>query len=90
MANGNTSAANIKDQLNRASPANADAALGSLVYDLANAVNALRADLSALRTKYNAVLAKLDADEGVTDTNYAATQAMSAVTASAVTLPEAR
>jgi histidinol phosphatase-like enzyme len=31
---------------------------------------------NALAAKFNAVLAKLDADAGVTDTNYAATQAV--------------
>lgn len=30
-------------------------------------------DLTELRTQFNALLAKLDADGGVTDTNYAAT-----------------
>jgi hypothetical protein len=34
--------------------------------------NLLRAELDNLRTQYAVVLAKLDADAGVTDTNYAA------------------
>lgn len=38
----------------------------------------LRAELDDLRTKYAAALAKLDADAGVTDTNYAATCAPAA------------
>lgn len=33
----------------------------------------LRAELDDVRTKYAALLAKLDADAGVTDINYAAT-----------------
>lgn len=48
-------------------PANKQAALGDVVADLIAANN-------ALATKFNAVLAKLDADAGVTDTNYAALQ----------------
>lgn len=35
--------------------------------------NLLRQELDEVRANYNAVLAKLDADVGVTDTNYAAT-----------------
>lgn len=38
-------------------------------------VEILRAGLAALAAKFNAVLAKLDADAGVTDTNYTSTQA---------------
>ncbi len=40
--------------------------------------NFLRAELNDLRTKYAALLAKLDADAGVTDTNYAALGALTA------------
>ncbi|MGE0383417.1 MAG: hypothetical protein AB7N65_14205 [Vicinamibacterales bacterium] len=36
-------------------------------------LNAVLADLTALRTAVTAITAKLDADAGVTDTNYAAT-----------------
>jgi hypothetical protein len=79
------SAAVKQDQLNRAMPAARDAALGDVVADLIATANALRADLTEMRTRINAVLAKLDADAGVTDTNYAATQAMPALTAAAVT-----
>lgn len=47
-----------------------------------NKINAaLDTDLIEVKTKFNAVLAKLDADAGVTDTNYAATQAVSVLTA---------
>lgn len=35
--------------------------------------------LDDLITKHNALLAKLDADAGVTDTNYAATQSVAAI-----------
>ena len=38
----------------------------------------LRAELDDIRTKYAAVLAKLDADVGVTDTNYVVTAALAA------------
>lgn len=40
--------------------------------------NALRAELDDVRTKYAALLAKLDADAGVTDVNYAATAGLAA------------
>lgn len=43
-------------------------------------LDALRAELNDIRTKYAAVLAKLDADVGVTDTNYAATAALATST----------
>lgn len=56
----------------------------TVVDDLKTLANANLADLTALRTKYNAVLTKLDADGGVSDTNYNATQAMSAVTGTSV------
>lgn len=48
-----------KDALNRAMPANARVQLGDVVDDLI--------------TKHNALLAKLDADVGVTGTDYIAT-----------------
>lgn len=38
----------------------------------------LRAELDDVRTKYAALLAKLDADAGVTDANYAATAGLAA------------
>lgn len=46
-------------------------------------VAALVVDVGAHRTAYNATLAKLDADAGVTDTNYAATNPAAALTAAA-------
>ena len=48
-----------KDALNRAMPANARVQLGDVVNDLI--------------TQHNALLAKLDADVGVTGTDYVAT-----------------
>lgn len=48
-------------------------------------INLLRTELADLRTKFVAVLAKLDADAGVTDTNYAATQTPAAMTSAAIT-----
>lgn len=36
-------------------------------------MNALRDDLTVLKAAYDATLAKLDADAGITDTDYAAT-----------------
>jgi hypothetical protein len=69
----------IRRDLNRSNRAAANAVLGNVVYDLINAVNALTADVAALRTK-------LDADAGVTDTTYVSLGALPAV----VKLPEAR
>lgn len=77
MARGK-SAAQIESQLNRALPANADAAMGSVLYDLLKAHNALTATVAALATKLNA-------DAGVTDTNYAGPAA-----STTVKMPEAR
>lgn len=51
--------------LNGAMPANKQAMLGDIIADLIAANN-------ALATKLNGVVAKLDADAGVTDTNYTA------------------
>lgn len=59
-------ARDLQDELNRAMPANANAKLGDLLKDLITAVN-------ANTTAIKAVAAKLDADAGVTDTNYAST-----------------
>lgn len=53
---------NLQDELNRMAPAAAHAKLGDIVNDLI--------------TKHNAVCAKLDADAGVTDTNYTALHAV--------------
>ena len=59
MAKGQTNAAIIADELDRSMPAAARAALGNVLRDLV--------------AKHNALLAKLDADAGVTDTNFTAT-----------------
>jgi len=48
------------------------ASLNKIVDD----VEVLRAGLNTLATNFNATLTKLDADAGVTDTNYNATQAV--------------
>lgn len=45
----------------------------------------LRAELDNIRTKYAAVLAKLDADAGVTDTNYTSLHSLSAAQFNATT-----
>lgn len=49
---------NLVDELNRCMPAAAHSKLGSL--------------LEEIITKHNALVAKLDADAGVTDTNFGA------------------
>jgi len=46
---------------------------------LALALRDVADDLTALRTKFVATLTKLDADGGVTDTNYVATQSPAAL-----------
>ena len=71
---------NHKARLNNMTPAAQRAALGDVVYDLINAFNDLRA-------KHVLLTAKLDADAGVTDTNYTALTNPSVV---AVVLPENR
>ena len=55
MANINV-AGSVKDELNRMAPAAADAKLGNVLTDII--------------ANFNALLAKLDADAGVTDTTY--------------------
>ena len=57
---------NVIDELNRGSRAAARVKMGSLLNDLIFSNNALRLALVAL-------LAKLDADAGVTDVNYTST-----------------
>lgn len=61
MANINA-AGTVQSELNRSNPAAADAKLGDVLADLI--------------AKHNALLAKLDQDAGVTDTNYTATLAV--------------
>lgn len=48
--------------------------------EVPSAVTKIAADLAAIRTAYAGALAKLDADAGVTDTNYASTAAIAALT----------
>jgi len=57
------STGSVQNELNRASPAAADAKLGDVLADLLARVNVLTSAL-------NIVTAKLDLDAGVTDTNY--------------------
>lgn len=56
----------------------------TVVDELKTDYTALLADITAHRTSYNALLAKLDADGGVTDTNYVATVPFAALTATAI------
>jgi hypothetical protein len=65
---------NKQDILNRSMPAAYKVKLGSTLDEVIAAYN-------SLVTKYNATLAKLDADAGVTDTNYSA---LGAVTSAAL------
>lgn len=46
--------------------------------ELTRELDLLRAELDNLRAEYATLLAKLDADAGVTDTNYAATCGLAA------------
>ena len=46
---------------------------------LADALRDIADDLAALRVAHNAVVTKLDADAGVTDTNYAALHTVAAM-----------
>ena len=64
----NPSPFTVQQKLNKSTPAAAEAALGDILNDLITAVNALQTD-------YNTLVTKLNADAGVTDTNYATTTA---------------
>jgi hypothetical protein len=59
--------------------------LATQIRDLIDDVTGLRTAYAALRTQYTALLVKLDADGGVTDTNYAATLPISALATQACT-----
>lgn len=59
MAKGQTNADVIEDELNRSMPAAARAALGTTLRELV--------------AQFNALLEKIDADEGAQDTDYAST-----------------
>lgn len=80
----------IKARLNKMSPTARDAFLGDLLYDMIASLNTLINDTQALRNRFNATNAKLDADVGVNDTNYAALNNAGGVSAATITLPEAR
>lgn len=56
----------------------------TLTTELNTDADAVFADLTALRAAVVAITAKLDADAGVTDTNYAATCNPAALTATAI------
>lgn len=56
---------------------------GSALRNLIIEHNKLVDDLETLRAKYAAALAKLDADAGVTDTDYVSTQTVLAATLTA-------
>lgn len=56
----------------------------TLLDELKTDYTALLADVASIRSAYNATLAKLDADGGVTDTDYAATNPAPAATATAI------
>lgn len=78
MANINV-ATTVQDELNRSMPAAKYARLGDLLVHLID-------NLNAYRTANALLLAKLDLDAGVTDTNYAATVApLSTITGAAIT-----
>jgi hypothetical protein len=54
------------------------------VDEIIAAYNKLQADYAALRTKFVAVLAKLDLDAGVTDVNYASLHTPAAATSAQI------
>lgn len=64
------------------------AALQNLANDLKAKYNAQVALVNELKADFNALLAKLDADAGVTDTNYAATRSVAAQNAAATAVAD--
>ena len=58
--------------LNRTSPAAGMADLGGKLDALITLINEMRTDINVMNNAFDGLLAKLDADGGVTDTNYAA------------------
>lgn len=62
-----------QDMLNKTTPGTAKAKLGDIIAELTAQVN-------ALTTAHNALTAKLDADAGVTDTNYTSLTGVTATT----------
>jgi hypothetical protein len=76
----------VQDELNRSMPAAKHALLGDTLVDVITAHNALVDNFNTLVTQYTALLAKLDADAGVTDTDYGATVPGTASTATVADL----
>lgn len=62
-----------QDMLNKTTPGTAKVKLGDIIAELTSQVN-------ALTTAHNALTAKLDADAGVTDTNYTSLTGVTATT----------
>jgi hypothetical protein len=64
-----------KGKLDNATPGTKDVGLGQIIDDLITAHNLLVTALNAVRADHNTLIAKLNADAGVTDTNYAVSTA---------------
>lgn len=84
MDGGFTNATELQKQLNNLTPGAHHAKLGDVIVALITQVNAAIADQGNMRTAYAATLTKLDADAGVTDTNYHTVGAVAAATAATV------
>lgn len=74
----------LQEKLNRSTPAAAEGKLGDILADVIAALNAHSTAIDALISDHNTLRTKLNADAGVTDTNYAAATATS--TAAVTTL----
>lgn len=68
----------------KSTPTTTSAAKGTVTGDLVAVVNQLQALTAELRTDHNALLAKLDADAGVTDVNYATLHTTAAAAADTI------
>lgn len=66
----------VQQKLNKVSPGAAEAGLGDIINDLITAATALQTAVVALTADHNTVVAKLNADAGVTDVNYAGSTAV--------------
>lgn len=80
----------FQDQLNRCMPVAADVKLGDVLADLITQSNRQSTAIANVVSKHNGLAAKLDADGGVTDTNYVSLQGATAFTAATVTDLETR
>ena len=80
----------LQEKLNKLTPAAQKAGMGDVLAELITETNRLETQVAALTSKFNAVLAKLDADAGVTDTNYTSLQGASAFSAVTVKSLESR